>query len=126
MTKLAICYFASLMAVSYMLMAWFKSGLPIHVFHMARRLGYKHGEKGRQFWESIPEWESTWDDWATAVTLHVNPFAGELLTCPVCLSAHMSFWTALAVWYAASLPLWALPVLAVSLPAPANIIFKKL
>lgn len=116
-----IPYVAGLAATASMLMAWFDSTLPLHVFHMLRRLGYRKGDKA--FWNAMPEWESTWDDWAVVMAAAVNPFASELLTCPVCLSFHMSFWVSSAVWLLVpDMSAWIIPVATATWPVMANIL----
>lgn len=115
-----ILYAMGALAVASALMAWFDSSLPLHVFHMLRRLGYKAGD--RAFWTSIPEWESTWDDWSTAVTIHLSPFFSELLTCPVCLSFHISLWLSLALALVSGTSLLLVPAAVATWPVLANIL----
>lgn len=77
-----------------------------------------------EFWEKAGEWNSTWDDWALAMALYANPFMSELLTCPVCLSFHLSFWIALATILATGASWWLLPFCVFTCPLPANLLRK--
>lgn len=116
-----ILYLTGLTATASLLMAWFNSTLPVHVFHILRRVGYKAGDNA--FWKAIPEWESTWEDWAVAVAAGINPFASELLTCPVCLSFHLSFWVAAVEWLLVpGASGWLVPAAAATWPVLANIL----
>lgn len=89
-------YLIGLAAVSGLLAAWFNTGLPLHAFHLLRRLGWL---RGSSFWDTIPEYESTMDDLVVAMAAHqeaVPPIVADLLTCRICMSYHLSLWTSLA------------------------------
>lgn len=89
-------YLIGLAAVSGLLVAWFSTGLPLHAFHMLRRLGWL---RGNPFWDMIPEYKSGMDDLVVAMAAHqeaVHPLVADLLTCRVCFSYHLSFWVSLA------------------------------
>lgn len=101
METILTIYVLGCLAVSSALMAWFGSGLPIHVLYMLKRVGYA---KGSDMWNTLGEWTSTWDDFSVAAAAYMPPFIGELITCPVCLSFHISFWLALAIWVFAPVP----------------------
>lgn len=94
MTTLII-YILGLLAVSSLLMAWFFTELPVLVFHLLRWLGVLTINDA--FWNAIPLWYSTRDDWSTAISTHwSNFFAASLLDCRFCLSFHLSFWISAA------------------------------
>lgn len=82
-------YIIGLFAISSLLLAWFNTDLPVHVFHVLRRLGWRD-EPG--FWDTIPEFETSrtglFDYFAIDGRL---PLLMDLLQCSVCFSFHISF-----------------------------------
>ena len=72
--------------------AWFSTPLPVHVFKTLRYLGWGAHLK----WPPISDYEF-WlrHECATWWTLNLPASVGDLLSCPVCISYHMSFWVAL-------------------------------
>lgn len=86
--------------VCSLVMAWFSSHLPIHVFHMLKRLGLRKDDAA--LWNALPEFASTHDDWVTWMALNFprgwwGKVIAELLTCPICISFHISFWTGVGI-----------------------------
>ena len=119
METILTIYLLGCLAVASALMAWFGSGLPIHVLHVLRRLGYA---RGSDMWLTLEEWTSTWDDFSVAAAAYMSPFVGELLTCPVCLSFHISFWLALVLWVFTSVPFVFVVAAVCTWPILANIL----
>ena len=87
--------------------AWFATQLPVHVFQLI----YWSGIWGlRKQWppsDEIQFWlrhecEMWW-------TINTPSWVGELLSCQVCLSYHLSFWVAILMC-AAGAPTWILGV----------------
>lgn len=108
---------------SSILMWWFRTGLPIHVFQFIKKLGYK--KKDDEFWAS----DTPIDLWTRADFEEFAAFKlgllGELLLCPGCLSAHISLAVgAVTAW--AFQCWWLLPVFWLSWPYPLNLALKKL
>lgn len=77
-------YIVGGLAVSFFVLAWFATNLPMHVFHK----GLKNAS---EFGIDHPE-NATWLDWSEWVQDKYGVF-GELLTCSVCFS----FWVSCAV-----------------------------
>jgi len=75
--------------------AWLKSRLPIHVFQLLYRLGWKRNEP--DFWPdpfTVKHWlRHEWEPWVQQRLR--DPWwapGGELLTCPYCINYHISLW----------------------------------
>jgi hypothetical protein len=87
-------YYLMLLLFSFGLFeAWFKTGLPVHVFEILFRI-----TKKPKLWPF--DWEPGYNavtrkDWETSVNAEF-PYLGEMLTCPRCFSWHLGFWTSLA------------------------------
>jgi hypothetical protein len=106
---LCFAYAAGACVVSSWLMWWFITELPTHVFSILRFLGLK--KKDDTFWskeiiigegaEAFPVVQKfkdlTKDERDEWMSDNLYPFFSGLLTCPGCLSMHISFWTALCV-----------------------------
>lgn len=108
--------------VCSLLMAWMNSHLPIHVFHVFRRLGFR--KEDTALWKELPEFASTHDDWAMWMALKLprgwwSKLISELLTCPVCISFHISFWTAVGLSLVTFLLTWD-PVIFLLIPVGAG------
>ena len=114
MTSMAVVYLLGLFAASSLIMAWFNSGLPLHVFEILDKLQVLPIEE-EDCWEELV----SWNDWADKVSVCFPGLLSELLTCKVCLSFHVSFWIGifLAVilqdihWYHAFVSAFTWPVL---------------
>lgn len=91
-----ILYSICVFTVASLKMAWFETSLPLHIYHFIHKL-FKTN-LGIQDWSNIPEFESTWEDWADTLSLSKYPLIAALLTCPVCLSFHLSFWSSLTIF----------------------------
>ena len=116
MTFLAIVYILGLLAAASVTMAWFNSGLPLHVFYTLNKLCILPVESEEDnVWETLVSWE----DWADKANIYLPSLLAELLTCKVCLSFHISFWTGLLaatlfpeiVWYHAFIAMFTWPIL---------------
>lgn len=86
-------------------MTWFHSSLPIHLCKILRAIGWhKHDE---MFWPTGVDYQTwmrhEWDIWANA---HLPLLLAELLTCPVCLSWHISFWVSVVLTITTQSPWW--------------------
>lgn len=75
--------------------SWFNTQLPVHVFKGLRYFG----------WGAHKDWPNPIDlrhwlrhECETWFILNTPHLVGELLTCPVCFSYHLSFWVALAMF----------------------------
>lgn len=84
--------------VASLLIAWFSSTLPVHVFALLHRLGF--GRSNTEAWDQFDEF--TMVDWMSWLVWHWSAtwkqkFVGTLITCPICLSFHLSFWTSVGV-----------------------------
>ena len=64
MTFLAVVYILGLLTAASLIMAWFNSGLPLHIFELLEKLQVLPLEPDL-------EWETTasWDDWADKVSV---------------------------------------------------------
>lgn len=99
-----VSWFAGLAIVASVLMWWFNTALLVHILEIFRAVGIKR--KNAEFW-SVPLYGSsslrndlayfTKNDVDAWMQTHFHPKMAELLSCPGCLSAHVSFWTAAAL-----------------------------
>lgn len=68
---------------------WFHSHLPAHVFGLLKELGLnlpwsKEGYETQDL--------ESWNTWAILELYSKHPFLSQFLTCPTCLSWHISTW----------------------------------
>lgn len=89
MTSTLIAFLIICLVVASLKMAWFNTLLPVHVYHFLHKLGFNLGIDN---WDNFPEYESTFEDWEFKVTTSRYPLLANLLTCPICLSFHISLW----------------------------------
>lgn len=127
MSGYIIQYLTILFGVASLLVAWFKTELPVMVYNILKVLGYKKDCTG--FWELIPPFETTLESWQDAVSVYEKPFIASLLTCRYCLSFHLSFWVSLSVFLfclLASIQTSAIiiPVAVMTCPFLSNSLFK--
>lgn len=112
-----ITYVVGLLAATSLLLAWFHSGLPIHVISILRVFGFRRSDD--DFWATLHS------DWQLALNAYYPNLLSELLTCPVCLSFHVSFWIGVVSLILAPLP-WFYPlVTALSWPILINLSLTK-
>lgn len=113
-----ITYAAGLFAATSLLLAWFHSGLPIHAIGFLRILGFRRNDT--DFWTAL------YNDWQMTLNVYYPNLLSELLTCPVCLSFHVSFWVGVASFLLdLELTLVYPFITAVSWPVLANLILKQ-
>lgn len=119
-------YMLGLTATASLLMAWFMSDLPVHVFHVLRRLGWKRHRL--DFWSMVPEDETTRQDFFDAVSVVLNPpipyLLVDLLTCRICLSFHIAFWMASSMYLFTDMTLAHAALSALSWPIAANMVMS--
>lgn len=92
--------------VAYLLSAHFLSSITIHILHLLHRLGW-YSKSKEDWWEEFPEFESMsittkdgklhtieWQDWFIMAFNDTwwQRMLADLLTCPICISFHLSFW----------------------------------
>lgn len=97
-TLLLLLFGLTVLSVASLLTAWFSSTLPSHVFAVLQKLGF--GKSNHTAWESFDEFATL--DWQSWLAIHwsrswLELFLGTLITCPICLSFHMSFWSSLVI-----------------------------
>lgn len=70
----------------------------------------------------------TRNDWTTwLLSNEPYPYLVEkLLTCPVCLSAHFAFWTAIALQLIFPICWWVPFISFMAIPFPANYLYNRL
>lgn len=123
-----ICFIICCFVVSSIKLAWFESSLPIHVYHILHKL--TKWNLGIPNWDNFKEHETTWEEWADTISLGKYPLIATLLTCPVCLSFHISFWVSLLIFLiayitsTAALAWWFIPVCTLTVPYIVNKILK--
>jgi hypothetical protein len=110
-------------AVATVMMWWFKTELPVHVFGILRTLGWR---RRPDFWPqdfpAVPITRSEWEIWINTAC----PTLGELLTCPGCFSFHASYLMAVLLWGCLH-PAWPMVVVGVlTWPYLANRMLKAL
>lgn len=116
-------YIIGLLISASLMMAWFLSSAPLHVFDFLRRLGWK--KDNHEFWKRIPHWETTWDEWSDHININLPPFWATLLTCKYCLSFHAAFWTAVALWIFFPVSWTFIPLAALSWPILIAILINQ-
>lgn len=86
-----------ILIVTDILVTWFESGIPALLTRGLWSLGWRRDLPG--FWPEDIEDPLTWtrESWVVWVVL-TFPKMGELLTCPVCLSRHLTWITCFAGW----------------------------
>lgn len=127
MLEYFVQYLVVLFGVTSLLVAWFKTELPVMVYNILKIFGYKKHCTG--FWELIPPFETTLEVWQDVVSVYEKPFIASLLTCRYCLSFHLSFWVSLSVFlfcFLASIPTSCIiiPVAVMTCPFLSNSLFK--
>ena len=102
---LVLLWVAGAAIVLDVLITWFWSEFPAHVFRGLWKLGWKRNEPG--FWPEDVESYETWtkDIWSVWINV-TKPALGELLTCSVCLGRHVSWITALGILAVAGIQAW--------------------
>lgn len=100
-------YICGAFIVTSILMWWFNTNLPVHIFEIIRYIGFR--KKDDDYWSiQIPLETSnftitqnlktfTFDDLITWISQKTHPKLGELASCPGCLSFHISFWSSILV-----------------------------
>lgn len=129
MTYIFIAYAFVVLSVAYLLMAWFVTEMPMLVYEILRKLGYKRKSK---LWTVIPAYSSdeyVRETWEIAVALHEPHWLSALLSCRYCLSVHLSFWSSIVAYVAAyatgtHLPILFVPFCTATAPALANLIYS--
>jgi len=102
MNDMVVTWLAGLTITYSILMWWFSTALPVHLLELLRFIGMKR--KDVNFW-SVPMPGGirndlayfTRTDFMEWMQIHLPPKIKELLSCPGCLSAHVSFWAATAL-----------------------------
>lgn len=115
-------YIIGVLAVASLLMAWFHTELMVHLIHILRRLGWR---KNTDFWDQIPEFETTKEDLDNYLAIFGKyPLINDLFSCPICLSFHISLWTAVAMYFLCDTSIAFAIGQVMSYPIIANIILK--
>lgn len=118
MLQVISTYLVGLFAATSLLLAWFHSGLPIHVISVLKLFAFRRDDE--DFWSTLHS------DWQLALNIYYPNLLSELLTCPVCLSFHVSFWVGVASFLLdLELTLVYPFITAVSWPVLANLILKQ-
>jgi hypothetical protein len=112
MNDMVVIWLAGLTITYSILMWWFSTALPVHLLELLRFMGIKR--KNADFW-SVPLPGGLRNDLAYFtrkdveewMQSHLPSKIKELLSCPGCMSAHVSFWTAAALQL--FLPQYSLP-----------------
>lgn len=89
---MSLTYLLPLLTILALHQTWFHSHLPAHVFKWLKDLGFplpwsKEGYETEDF--------ESWFNWANLALHSKHPFLSQLLTCPTCLSWHISAWVGL-------------------------------
>lgn len=98
LTLFILSFLLTALITASLVIAWFESSLPVHVFALACKLGI--GKNNTAAWETFDEF--TMSDWQVWLAVHwsytwAQMFFGTLITCPICLSFHISAWTSLTI-----------------------------
>lgn len=115
-------YIIGLLIISSLLLAWFNSDLPVHVFHFLRRLGWRN-EPG--FWEAIPEFETDRQRLFDYLVIDGRlPLLVDLLSCRVCFSFHAALWVSVVMFLFTGIGCTQAIAQALSYPILANFIIN--
>lgn len=120
MITFIIIYIIGCLGTSSLLLAWFHSGLPLHIFDFLKYIGLlKKAKEYPEFWENLIT------DWQLAITMLYPNLLSELITCPICLSFHISFWIGVVTLaFGLDLPFYYPIITAVSWPILSNLLIK--
>ena len=110
-----------------------------HILELLKKFGYKKSNK--EFWDykqSISSLELDLDvenfTFGNAIEFisNKNKWLGQLLSCPYCLSWHLTFWSLVLTFisayyiYSLLLPFWFIVLTFFSVPYLANFLLQKL
>ena len=124
MLDVLFIYAVGLLAVSSLLMAWFGSGLPLHVADLLR-LVFPESELLKEVTQDFVA--SGKEDWVVAVETRSMAYAWwvqllvELLFCRICLSFHASFWCSLILTLVTPATWVLIPVAVLTWPYLVNV-----
>jgi len=89
---LIVLWAVGCLVVFDLLVMWFWSEFPAHVFRFLWKCGWR---RDQGFWPEDVESFELWTKEVWSVWINIRmPVLGELLTCPVCLSRHLAWITA--------------------------------
>lgn len=128
MQDFLILYSVGLLASASLLMAWFGSGLPLHVADILSVI-FKDNELLSDITTSaVGNTKTDWEINVMVRSMHHNKAVQlliELLLCRICLSFHVSFWISLTLAILTPAT-WALvPIAVCTWPVLVNLIIKK-
>jgi len=84
-------YFQGAVIIASVLMLWFETNIGIHILHLCRNLGFRKTDS--EFWGTeLPMSLWTQEDLKLWKLRNLPPLWDELITCPKCLSVHLSVW----------------------------------
>lgn len=142
LTLFSFAWISLIFGVAYLLSAHFLSTLPIHILHFLHRCGWDKAEERKMWWDQFPEFEIItidtpeeknrvieWQDWFIMAfnETWLQRMAADLITCPICLSFHLSFWgstfaitllffaLSLSPWIFALIPFYTISIAFISL-----------
>ena len=87
-------YFIGALIASSFVRAWFETNMPVHLFQFLKYVGWKKKVEG--FWpdeKTLKYWDR--DGYMQWQAISLNSLLVDLLSCPICFSFHVSFWTSL-------------------------------
>ena len=105
-----INYFIGAIIVSNLVIVWFHTNLPVHLYELLP------SKKDKLYTRS---------DWEEYVVLNWGYF-GELLNCPLCFATHISWITGIGVWQIMETSPWIILLGALSWPLVSYVFYKKL
>jgi hypothetical protein len=128
MLDVLFIYTLGVLATSSLLMAWFGSGLALHVADLLRLIF----PNSKLLQEATQEFvASSKEDWVIAVETRAMSYPWwvqlltELLFCRICLSFHASFWCSLALVLTTDATWLFIPVAVLTWPYLVNVLLKK-
>lgn len=129
MNDVLFFYITGCLGAASLAMAWFNSGLPVHVADVLALL-FKKNEFIQGIAHDIVL--GSRDEWENAVYIRTigHPFYVQLLvelfSCKVCLSFHLSFWISLFIVISTPISWPFIPVAVLSWPYMVNFLLNKL
>lgn len=129
MQELLTHYIIGMLITTSLLMAWFESGLPYHVFDLLGVVFPWFKDNFSNTAGIVVRTRKDWDSMVTAVGEFTSPVASllcELVSCRVCLSFHLSLWVSAIVWLLTDAPATFIVAATLTWPYLSNFLLTKL
>lgn len=135
LSLLITAYIIGALITASLLIAWFYSSLPLHVLYMLKRLHLLQLQE-EALWDMCPEFVAGDINWQELLIMGLKPswfnnMIVDLLSCKICLSFHIGFWTSTVIslilfygFIACPVVFFLIPAATFSYPILSNLILK--